>query len=233
MKHPLVASEHIDDGKYHLLLAASGSVATIKIPNIAQALGQRDKLSIRIILTECASQFLGGQSDEQPRWQSLEQLPNVDAVYHDHDEWNIPWTRGAPILHIELRRWADALLVSPLSANTLSKVANGISDNLLTSVIRAWQVEPSNEGHSPNPIQRKIFLAPAMNTAMWRHPISKHHLRDMTDDGLLHWIEILPPIEKTLACGDTGDGAMCQWQEIVRRVENHIDLQGAVRNFAS
>jgi hypothetical protein len=61
-------------------------------------------------------------------------LPNVEAVYDDADEWGPqPWKRGASILHIELRRWADMLIVAPLSANTLAKIVNGMSDNLLTS----------------------------------------------------------------------------------------------------
>ncbi|KAL2139647.1 hypothetical protein VTI28DRAFT_4895 [Corynascus sepedonium] len=113
-----------NDGKKHLLLAASGSVATIKLPVIIKALAKyRDTLSIRVVLTESATHFLGGQSDEQPTVDSLSKLPNVDAVYGDCDEWGPqPWRRGASILHIELRRWADLLVVAPLSANTLAKI---------------------------------------------------------------------------------------------------------------
>ena len=101
---PLVASDHIKDGKYHLLLAASGSVATIKIPNIIQALSRHPSLSIRVLLTDAAAKFLQGQSQEQPSLEEISKYPHVDGIYRDHDEWSIPWTRGAPILHIELRR---------------------------------------------------------------------------------------------------------------------------------
>jgi hypothetical protein len=72
----------LNDGKAHLLLACSGSVATIKLPNMIQALAKypSSQLSIRIILTPSASRFLAGQSQEQPTVSSLTSLPNVDAV---------------------------------------------------------------------------------------------------------------------------------------------------------
>ncbi len=89
---------------------------------------------------------------------SLARLPNVDGVYHDEDEWVTPWIRGASILHIELRRWAHLLAVAPLSANTLAKIANGMADNLLTSVVRCWDI--SGDG----PARPRILVAPAMNT---------------------------------------------------------------------
>ncbi|KAL2132558.1 hypothetical protein VTI74DRAFT_3642 [Chaetomium olivicolor] len=219
----LVAARN--DGKKHLLLAASGSVATIKIPVIVQALAKyQGILSIRIVLTESAAHFLGGQSAEQPTVASLMSLPNVDAVYRDRDEWGPhPWRRGASILHIELRRWADMLVVAPLSANTLAKVVNGMSDNLLTSVIRAWDTDSSID------MKKKIIVvAPAMNSAMWRNPITEKQIRTLKEDwgvkeekcaaekvrSITGWFKVLTPISKTLACGDTGDG---QWNHIYKR----------------
>ena len=93
-----------NDNQYHLLLAASGSVATIKLVQIIKGLATHQNLSIRIILTNSASRFLAGQSREQPTVSAVAALPNVDAVYTDHSEWAHPWKRGAHILHIELRR---------------------------------------------------------------------------------------------------------------------------------
>ena len=126
----------IHDGKQHLLLAASGSVATIKLPLIISSFQARSNLSIRVILTKSATHFLAGQSPEQPTVASLASLPNVDAVHLDEDEWNEPWTRDSHILHIELRKWAHLLAIVPMSANLLAKVTGGICDNLLTNVIR-------------------------------------------------------------------------------------------------
>ncbi|KIV78919.1 hypothetical protein, variant [Exophiala sideris] len=216
------AAVHADDGKHHMLLAASGSVATIKIPQIAQALSQHPNVSIRVVLTKSAEEFLQGQSDEQPPLESLRSLPNVDGIYHDEDEWSKPWVRGDKILHIELRRWAHVMLVAPLSANTLAKMVNGISDGLLLSVVRAWDTTGLVDMR-----KKRIFVAPAMNTAMWRHPITKKQIKVLEQDwgsGDGGWITVLRPMEKELACGDVGDGAMMDWKQIVVHIESYLQL---------
>ncbi|AEO63482.1 uncharacterized protein THITE_2108817 [Thermothielavioides terrestris NRRL 8126] len=228
----LVAARN--DGKKHLLLAASGSVATIKIPVIIQALAKyAGALSIRVVLTESATHFLQGQSAEQPTVSSLLHMPNVDAVYRDRDEWGPqPWRRGASILHIELRRWADILVVAPLSANTLAKVVNGMSDNLLTSVIRAWDTDASVDMK-----KKLIVVAPAMNTAMWRNPITQKQISVLVDDWgvkeeecvtgqtrwITGWFQVITPTRKTLACGDTG-GAMASVPSICAVIEERLGL---------
>ncbi|KAI0197480.1 putative flavoprotein [Astrocystis sublimbata] len=184
-------TESLDDGKIHLLLACSGSVATIKLPNIIQALSiyPSTQLSIRVILTPSASRFLAGQSKEQPTISGISHLPNVDA-YTDADEWKVPWVRGAGILHIELRRWADVLVIAPLSANTLAKIVGGFSDSLLTSVVRAWdpwgELDVNANANNRRTRKRRIIVAPAMNTAMWRHPITAKQLRVLEDEWGVH-----------------------------------------------
>ncbi|VBB76385.1 Putative Phosphopantothenoylcysteine decarboxylase [Podospora comata] len=237
----------LHDGKKHLLLAASGSVATIKLPVIVEALAPyAANLSIRIILTKSASEFLNGQSDEQPTVSSLLHLPNVDAVYRDEDEWGPqPWKRGASILHIEFLDWdgvltvgigADMLVIAPLSANTLAKIVNGMSDNLLTSVIRAWDTDGSID------LKKKyIAVAPAMNSAMWRHPITAKQIRTLREDWGVRetlldpdgaarlidgWFQVIPPISKALACGDTGDGAMAKVETIRDVIVHRMNLTG-------
>src|SRR5207244_59182 len=67
-------------------------------------------------------------------------MRNRDIVILDEDEWPAGrYVRGDPVLHIELRRWAHALLIAPLDANTLAKLAGGLADNCLTCVWRAWE----------------------------------------------------------------------------------------------
>ncbi|KAI4156587.1 MAG: hypothetical protein L6R39_001097 [Caloplaca ligustica] len=225
---PFLASNHAADGKKHLLLAASGSVATIKLPKIAEALSSHKGLSIRIVLTKAAEKFLAGQSDEQPALQHLQDIPNVDGVFLDDDEWAKPWIRGAGILHIELRRWADLLVIAPLSANSLAKMTTGIADSLLLSIVRAWDT-PGATADSPRFVKR-IIVAVAMNTAMWLHPITRKQIKVLQDDWGVDsspegWIEILLPIEKTLACGDSGNGAMKEWTDIVSVVEERLGLR--------
>ncbi|KAM0211216.1 hypothetical protein ACHAQI_005516 [Fusarium lateritium] len=220
MRNPTEALEQArGDGKRHVLLAASGSVATIKLVQIINGLKSQHNISIRLILTQSASQFLSGQSLEQPTVEQVSRLPNVDAVYTDANEWAQPWKRNAPILHIELRRWADVLVIAPLSANTMAKIVNGMCDNLLTSVVRAWDVTGSIDG-----VKKKIIVSPAMNTAMWNHPVTKTQMRVLEEEwgGENGWFEVLRPVSKNLACGDVGSGAMVPWEQIVQAIDKKI-----------
>ena len=221
-----LAFEHAGDNKKHLLLASSGSVATIKLPNILSELSCYSDLSIRIILTKAAEKFLAGQSTEQPLLKSLCNVKNVDGIYRDEDEWDRPWIRGGGILHIELRRWADIFVIAPLSANSMAKMTAGLADSLLLSVIRAWDTTGEIEGSR----KKRIVLAPAMNTAMWRHPVTRKQIKILEEDWAIDeehngWIELLRPVEKILACGDAGDGAMREWREIVSVIEERLKLK--------
>ena len=92
--------------------------------------------------------------------------------------------------------------LAPLDANTLAKVANGMCDNLLTSICRAWD------------FQKPIIFAPAMNTLMWEHPITDTQIKTLTTWGYTE----IPPIEKILMCKDKGKGAMAEPDTIVRIV---------------
>lgn len=190
----------VNDGKKHLLLAASGSVATIKLPSILTALQKHGQnLSIRVVLTKSAAQFFNGQSAEQPSLASLMSHPVVDAVYQDEDEMVGSWTRGTGILHINLRKWAHVLVIAPLSANTLAKIVNGMSDSLLTSVVRAWDTSGLVDGVR----RREIVVAPAMNAAMWMHPVTATQIRVLEDEWGVRgagggWFEVLRPMEVCL-----------------------------------
>ena len=127
-------------------------------------------------------------------------------VYRDEDDWG--WSRkGDPVLHIDLRRWADIVVVAPLDANTLSKMANGLSDNLLACVIRAWDMT------------KPLIYCPAMNTCMWDHPLTSKHISILAEFGYIQ----VPPISKMLACGDQGFGAMAEPLTIVDTVLKYVD----------
>ena len=100
---------------------------------------------------------------------------------------------------------ADVLLIAPLDANTLAKLALGLTDNCLTCVYRAW--DPA----------RPVILAPAMNTLMWEHPAMARHLAQVTAD-LRGALRVVPPISKKLACDDVGLGAMAERAEILAQL---------------
>ncbi|XP_015728062.1 phosphopantothenoylcysteine decarboxylase isoform X4 [Coturnix japonica] len=118
--------------------------------------------------------------------------------------------RSDPVLHIELRRWADLMVVAPLDANTLAKLANGICDNLLTCVIRAWDL------HKP------LLFCPAMNTAMWEHPITAQQVEQLKGFGYTE----IPCVVKKLVCGDEGRGAMAEVWTIVESVRRVLEERG-------
>ncbi|KAI8821141.1 flavoprotein [Fimicolochytrium jonesii] len=121
-------------------------------------------------------------------------------VYTDAEEW-AAWTKMSdPVLHIDLRAWADLLLIAPLSANTLSKLASGASDNLLTCVLRAWDTS------------KPVILCPAMNMHMWTHPFTARHLEVCTS---ILGYRVIDPVVKKLACGDLGNGAMAEVDTII------------------
>jgi len=123
-----------------------------------------------------------------------------------------------------LRRWLDILVIAPLSANCMSKIVNGMSDGLLLNVVRAWDTTGLVDGK-----KKRMFVAPAMNSAMWAHPITRKQVKvleedwgageDGTGEG---WITVLRPMEKELACGDVGDGAMMDWKAIVGHVGKYL-----------
>ncbi|KAL6815326.1 flavoprotein [Trichoderma sp. SZMC 28013] len=181
-----------NDGKVHLLLAASGSVATIKIPNIIKGLSRHPNLSIRLVLTSSAAQFLQGQAEEQPSLADIRNYPNVDAIYTDESD-----------------------------ANTLAKMVHGISDSLLSSTILAWDTDGFVDGK-----KKKILVATAMNTAMFRNPITQRNLKLLNElmGGADGWVEELQTISKGLACGDVGQGAMATWETIVAAIEDKLGL---------
>src|SRR5262249_12880914 len=162
------AYPHSEHAMARLILGVTGSVAAIKAPELLTTLRHAGHEG-RIVATSAALYFV-----RPPELHAMirtgEGLP-AQVLLRDQDEWPAPgYRRGDPVLHIELRNWADLLVVAPLDANTLAKFALGISDNFLTCVFRAWD------------FARPVFLAPAMNTMMWQSPVTLRHLRLLLED---------------------------------------------------
>ncbi|BGO88899.1 hypothetical protein NBRC10512v2_000844 [Rhodotorula toruloides] len=187
----------------HVLLAVSGSVASIKAPLIVRELLKHDKVDVQVVATKSATHFFDATEIEKA-------YSGRVRVWTDADEW-AGWNQiGDPVLHIELRRWADVVLVAPCSANTLAKITSGICDNILTSFLRAL------------PTFVPVHLFPAMNTHMYSHPLTAKQLK-MVQEELGY--KVHGPIGKKLACGDIGIGAMTEWSDIVQLVVNEYGLK--------
>ncbi|CAF1683732.1 unnamed protein product, partial [Adineta ricciae] len=130
--------EHHHQRRRHLLLGVTGSVAAIKIQELVQNF-HSNNIDTIVIPTEVAKHFLGLEDS----WCSHGSVNEIKSpcYFEDKDEWSTWKTRGDPVLHIVLRDWADVLLIAPLDANTLAKISVGICDNLLTNVVRAWDLK--------------------------------------------------------------------------------------------
>ena len=181
----------------NILLCCTGSVATVKLPLLINELrSQLQNCQVKVVVTASASHFV----------KSAELPANVE-VHTDTEEW-LKWRKiGDEILHISLREWADLLLIAPLDANTLGKLAHGMCDNLLTCVARAWRLG-----------ERPFLFCPAMNTWMWKHPSTAEAVEKLRSWGCVE----VPPIAKRLACGDVGVGAMEEVGKIVERVKEAL-----------
>ncbi|KAF7300676.1 flavoprotein [Mycena chlorophos] len=190
------------DGFTHVLLITTGSVASVKAPLIVEELLRYANVKVEVVATKPSLTFYSPDS--------IRKLGV--RVWKDEDEWPATYKIGDPILHIELRRWADIVLVAPCSANTLSKIAHGTCDNLATSLLRA--LAPTTP----------TYVFPAMNTLMYEHPLTAEHVRVVRDVVKYH---VVGPIAKLLACGDLGVGAMTEWREIVQIVVDEFKLQRA------
>ena len=202
-----------------IILGLTGSVASIlylKLIKELQKIGTVD-----VILTEKAHHFV----DLETLRSALKEKRGI--LYTENDEWSWErpitnstlsllisqsnyfddkWKKDDPVLHINLRDEASALVIAPCSANTMAKLANGICDNLLTSVVRAWDVN------------RPLILAPAMNTHMWNHFITNEHISTLAKFGY----KFVMPQSKMLACKTEGMGAMCEIDEIVKVLKESL-----------
>jgi len=216
----------------NVLLGVTGSVAAIRTPQLTEEL-RRAGHRVKVVATAAALYFF-----DPAALDPAHPGRNPAVVLLDEDEWpgraqGQRYRRDDPVLHIELRRWADVFAIAPLDANTLAKLANGLADNCLTCVWRAW--DPA----------RPIVLAPAMNTLMWEHPLTGRHLRQLAEvqggvvvterepeeavariNALCPRLQIVPPQSKRLACGDVGVGALAEVQEIAAVVHGLVSSSG-------
>ena len=225
------------DGKRRVCVAASGSVAAVKIGEIVSRLVKHG-LYVDLVLTRSAAHF---QSVAYPSrvtgdtygWDTIERLEQLCddvgtprlQVWRDDDEWAGYNSLSDPVVHIMLAKRNHVLAVVPLCANTLSTLVNGGANTLLSELVRAWyySLEPSfvdliaaNFGRSA--LCKPFLVAPAMNTYMWYQQVTKEAVSVLMRRG----VTIIEPTVKKLACGDTGKGALASVDDVVREITNAL-----------
>jgi phosphopantothenoylcysteine decarboxylase/phosphopantothenate--cysteine ligase len=188
--------------KSKILFKISGSVAAYKSAYLVSKLVQNG-FEVQVVMTEDSLKFIGKAT--------IEGLTG-NAVMVDHYE------DGKMMNHINLVKWADLVILCPATANTINKMANGIADNLVTSLFLA---------HSWD---KPYLIVPAMNTAMFNHPSTQESFVKLKKWGL----DILPTDEGYLACGDTGKGKLLDPEKIydyminVLQSNNKKEIKGNV-----
>ena len=173
-----------------ILLIICGGIAAYKSLEIIRLL-KKSNVIIKTILTKSGAEFVTPLSIA-----SLSQSKVYQDLFNIENESKMD--------HISLSRWADLILVAPATANTISKLANGNSDDLASTVALA-----SN---------KKIFIAPAMNVRMWEHESTKQNITKLKS----YNYKLIGPEIGDMACGEYGEGKMSEPLKIVDEIENYF-----------
>ena len=182
-----------------ILLVICGGISAYKSLEIIRSL-KKSNAEVKTILTKNAKEFGTPLSIT-----SLSQEKVYDDIFSVENESEMD--------HISLSRWADIILVAPITANTISKLSSGASDDLASTVILA-----SN---------KEIYLAPAMNVRMWEHPSTKENIIKLKNFGY----KFIGPEIGDMACGEYGEGKMTEPNEIKNTLKNYFSNIEKNRKF--
>jgi phosphopantothenoylcysteine decarboxylase/phosphopantothenate--cysteine ligase len=178
----------------NILIGITGGIAAYKICSLINFL-KKERVEVKVILTEAAQKFITPLT-----FQTL----SGNTVYTDMFKI-IDTTQ---VEHIALAKWCNLMLVAPATANTIGKIANGIADNLLTTVVMAL------------PKETPVLIAPAMNTNMWRNKFVQQNIKKLKEIDRYH---LIGPRSGKLACGDEGEGALVDKKEITAKIKALIE----------
>lgn len=192
--HPLknMTRKNLENKK--ILIGISGGIAIYKICSLAR-LFLRNKAQVKVVMSENAAKLISPLV-----FQALTRSP----VYVSMFDPIKPITTDS-LKHIALAEWADIFILSPATANTIGKIANGIADNLLTTTIAALP------GKTP------LIIVPAMDESMWENVFLQENIKKLKKRRNL---KIVIPKEGLLASGKSGKGRMAEPEEIFKAVKN-------------
>lgn len=180
----------------HILIGITGGIAAYKICSLIRDF-KKSGAEVKIICTPNALNFVTKLT--------LQNLSQNEVYEGEFTPQN--WKPE----HISLSDWADIMLIAPATANTIGKIAQGIADNLLTSVACAFS--------------KKMIIAPAMNCNMWQNESVQKNLKTLQARG----IEYLPPEEGFLACGYNGKGRLCSLKKIYNAVDEALNYSETLK----
>ena len=176
-----------------ILLIICGGIAAYKSLEVIRLL-KKNGSSVKTILTNNAKNFITPLSVA-----SLSQEKVYTDLFNSDNESEMD--------HISLSRWADLILIAPATANTISKISFGLSDDLASTVVFASD--------------KKIFISPAMNVRMWEHQSTKDNLKTLKNYGY----KVIGPITGDMACGEYGEGKMSEPIEIFNEIQNFVETR--------
>jgi phosphopantothenoylcysteine decarboxylase/phosphopantothenate--cysteine ligase len=184
-----------------ILLVISGGIAAYKSLELIRRLRDRGA-SVHVVMTDSARQFVTPLSAATLSGQAVR-----------HDLFSL--TDEALIGHIELSRAADLVVVAPATANLLARMAQGVADDLASTVLLATD--------------KRVLVAPAMNVRMWVHPATQRNIERLKADG----IAFVGPDDGPMACGEFGPGRMAEPAAILDAIEQALSSVGEVRESAA
>ena len=171
----------------NILVGISGSIAAYKAADLISKLKSYGA-NVKTIMTSSANQFVTVTT--------LESLSNNEVI-HENGKSKI-----SNFSHLDLAKWADILVIAPCTANLMNKIANGVGDDLLTTICLAFN--------------KKLFIVPAMNPDMWTNKFTQSSVEKLE----MNNINIIGPEYGKHACGDTGYGRMSSTEHIIEQLEN-------------
>ena len=214
------------NGRRNVLLCACGSSAADKVPELVARITAAGH-NVKLIPSVSAEKFFRdigsdeeAETEENKKFQKvtnkiktkdIEDYITHNDYYRDDDEWNFRYTEfNMPLRasHLALCDWADCVIVAPVTCNTMGKIANGIADNLLTSVFVAWQYR-----------NKPVILCPACNTNMWNNVTTQRNVEKLRDLG----IDLVGPRKGRLSNGMMGIGMMATPDQIMEVLEEAFE----------
>lgn len=170
---------------FNVLLGVSGGIACYKACEVVSRL-KKLNAGIDVVMTKHATEFVAPLTFE-----TLSNRPVVSDMFSREREWEVE--------HIALAKKADLCIIAPATANIISKLAEGIADDMLTTTYLA--------------LKCPVIIAPAMNTNMYENPVIKANLDKLRKSGVI----VIDSAEGRLACGDVGKGKMAEPIDIVAK----------------